>query len=817
MISLRTVVFASIALLCGLQAFALLRAPAAWLPNQIALRLQPGESVVLGRGELAAPQADSGHVEILRTARGDWQLRAPGQGRAPVLSRDDGDESLATIPLAGLPGFRIGNAAFAVVRADDRQAEFLLGDERWRYDGATLYRNGAAQPACPDARWPARAVARWNRAAPRVLTIGRPLQFGGNLHCGNRLGISGLAPDGASMSRAGGKLRLTDTARAPRPLAGVHTIALGQTRFALQPDAAAPDILLLSPTRRVTLFATPEASLLPQVSWTWQPRALWRPDAGSRAAGAGAIAPAAAATVLGAFAALAFTMSALAARLCRNATHVPQAPAAPDGRAASAKPGVRCLLIPLPARPGPATPAAHRGPGRLPANAAAAKRLATMAAATSLLAAGLCALAAQRAGQPPATAMSLVLATLSLALWIAVPGRITLATACALPLIAAGLLLQLELGLGAQDTSWLRYYQKTTALLAIGSAAATLWRLSAASITSQRAIEYLLLAYAALALLALAAQVLWGDETGVFDLQPVELAKLALAALTAHCLALRLGWRQQSDRRTLARRWLRLIAPALLFLALLAFALVQVDDYSPLVLLMLWSGATGLVYAMAARNWQLAAILASAALALTAGVALLRDGGPEGLARLPAAFYADRFQVWLEPERHPHTGQQLLQGAAAIAEGGLAGADSMFGLRALGQPAGRSMVIPAVQDDFAPSFFLNRHGLLPALLLWGLQAGFVAGLLIIAARAARVAAGARNFRLAWLARFRCFALSGGAAFVFGHFLLSWGTNLAIFPVMGQPMSFLSAGGSHLLFFLLPLLAFSAVSAQSFEE
>jgi cell division protein FtsW len=31
------------------------------------------------------------------------------------------------------------------------------------------------------------------------------------------------------------------------------------------------------------------------------------------------------------------------------------------------------------------------------------------------------------------------------------------------------------------------------------------------------------------------------------------------------------------------------------------------------------------------------------------------------------------------------------------------------------------------------------------------------------------------------------------------------------------MSFLSAGGSHLLFFLLPLLAFSAVSAQSLEE
>ncbi|WP_395407762.1 FtsW/RodA/SpoVE family cell cycle protein [Pseudoduganella sp. UC29_106] len=441
-----------------------------------------------------------------------------------------------------------------------------------------------------------------------------------------------------------------------------------------------------------------------------------------------------------------------------------------------------------------------------------------MAGALSLLVAGVTALLAQRTGHPLAPALSLALAAISLAIWLAPPGRVTLATACALLLLATGLLAQLELGLGAQDTSWLRYYQKTASLLAIGSAAATLWRQAPQrAAASQRATEYLLLSYATLALMALAAQVLWGDETGVFDLQPVELAKLALTALTAHCLALRLGWQKHYVKRRLAAHWLRLIAPALLFLVLLAFALVQVDDYSPLVLLMLWTGATALAYALAARNWKLVAGMAAIAIAGTASVAILREGGPEGLARLPGGFYADRFQVWLEPERHPHTGQQLLQGASAIAEGGLAGADSMFGLRALGQPAGSSTAIPAVQDDFAPSFFLNRHGLLPALLLWCLQAGFLSGLLLIAARAAHSAAAARNFRQAWQARFRCFALCGGAAFVFGHFLLSWGTNLAIFPVMGQPMSFLSAGGSHLLFFLLPLLAFSAVSAQSLEE
>jgi len=857
MSALRAFVLAGLALLCGLQAYALLRAPDAWLPGRIAVRLQPGESIVLGRHELAAPQADSAHIEISRSAGGEWQLRHLSASRAPVLSREEGDESLATTPVNRLASFEIGAASFAIVRADEHVAEFLHADDRWRFDGATLYRNGVAQPSCPDARWPARLMATWNRAAPQALSLARPLQFGGNLHCGNRLGIPGLAPDSASMSRAGGQLRLTDTARAPRPLTRVRAISLGATRLAIlappaaasapasraaalragAPPAAAPligapsaagaldgaahsaDTLYLAPSRRVALFGTPEVRLPPQVTWTWQPRSLWRTPAAldpQRAASAsdgdragdnasaeqtatgatsvGEAAPSRLATVdrgaagTGvALAAIALAVAALSGQARWRARTTGQAPRRPRTRAR-------------------ATLRAH------------APRIATLAAAVCLLAAGVAAIIAQRSGHPPPPALSLAMAAISLAIWTAPPARITLATACALLLIATGLLAQLELGLGAQDTSWLRYYQKTAALLAIGSAAATLWRQAPKrSAASQGSTEYLLLAYATLALLALAAQVLWGDETGVFDLQPVELAKLALTALTAHCLALRLGWQEQHDKRAHAARWLRLIAPALLFLALLAFALVQVDDYSPLVLLMLWTGVTALAYALSARNWKLAAGMAAIAVAGIAGVAMLREGGPEGLARLPATFYADRFQVWLEPERHPHTGQQLLQGASAIAEGGLAGADSMFGLRALGQPAGGSTAIPAVQDDFAPSFFLNRHGLLPALLLWCLQAGFLTGLLLIAARSARAAAGACNFRQAWQARFRCFALCGGAAFVFGHFLLSWGTNLAIFPVMGQPMSFLSAGGSHLLFFLLPLLAFSAVSAQSLEE
>jgi cell division protein FtsW len=196
-------------------------------------------------------------------------------------------------------------------------------------------------------------------------------------------------------------------------------------------------------------------------------------------------------------------------------------------------------------------------------------------------------------------------------------------------------------------------------------------------------------------------------------------------------------------------------------------------------------------------------------------IAWLRLAGGDQLAQW--GFYADRFAVWLDPAQHPHTGQQLLLAARAIAEGAWWGADNWLGVGALGQAAGSALQIPAVQDDFAPAFFLHRHGLLGGLMLWALQALFLVGVLQTAARAFAASEQARDFRQAWLWRFRCFVLCGGAAFVLGHLLLSWGTNLAIFPIMGQPMSFLSAGGSHLLFFICPLLAFNAISAQSLEE
>lgn len=223
-------------------------------------------------------------------------------------------------------------------------------------------------------------------------------------------------------------------------------------------------------------------------------------------------------------------------------------------------------------------------------------------------------------------------------------------------------------------------------------------------------------------------------------------------------------------------------------------------------MLLAWCASRG-------RRAAWASVLVAACLLAAGGVTMRAGGDLLGAF----GFYPERFQVWSDPTIHPHTGQQMLLGSRAIAQGGWLGADGLLGMAALGGAAGEALAIPAIQDDFAPSFLLHRHGLAAGLALWTLQALFLAALLRAAAGAWRGANDARDFRRAWVGRFQCFALCGGAAFIAGHLLLSWGTNLAMFPIMGQPMSFLSAGGSHLLFFICPLLAFGMASTQFNEE
>ncbi|MDB5790823.1 MAG: hypothetical protein JWQ80_847 [Massilia sp.] len=750
--------------LCALQGLALLRSPAAWLPARIDIRLAPGAAVELERAALAAPGSGP-PLRLRRDMEGRWWAASTGGGTLR-FERDGRQTRSASLALQPGARFQLGALHYTVEAVDGKAVRFSDGRQAWRYDGATVWRDGAPLAACPGAGPGARLAGAWNRWLPlslSMLAIERPLGFGGNLACGTRVGNAHAAPGSAVLRIVDGAPVLTaaagsaaaanapllvergglpfELALAEQALDGVGAISIGRTRLETRFHEGA---LRLHPVNRVALSAQPRAALPGGVRWQWERRDPWAWPAPATP-----------------FAIAVLAAGALASALARRA--------------------------------------------RVGGDRADAARL---GAGIALAVAGLVLLLAQRAGAAPGVAWSLLLCWA--ALWYGLSWRTAGAViATGVLLLAGGLLLQLELGLGAPDTSWLRHFQKTAAATALGLGVAgavnARRRGPGRPPMVQARVEWFLLLLAACALAALLVQVGWGNETGVFDLQPVEFAKLALTVLAAHCIALGLGAGPGGARlRWLG--WLRLAAPALLFVVMLAVALVQVDDYSPLILLLVWGAAMLLAWSFAARRPGAGLAVAALACAWLAGLLALRGAGLEAASGW--SFYGERFGVWLDPAAHPHTGQQLLLGAAAIASGGWLGADGVVGLSALGQGAFEALAIPAVQDDFAPSFLLQRHGLAAGLALWTLQAAFLCALLHAALRAWQDGLLARDFRHAWAGRFRCFVLCGGAAFLFGHFLLSWGTNLAFFPIMGQPMSFLSAGGSHLLFFIFPLLGFA---------
>ena len=754
-----------LALLCAVQLLAVLRAPAAWLPREIAVTLQPGTSIVLGRAELGAPRAAARQLTLRRDIGGAWWLRNMEPVQPIVLRRGDVRVRSSDVPLERGQQIQTGAARFEVLAQDAGSVTLSNGERTWRYDGATLLQDGALQPACPDAPLASRVLALWNRITPYPLGLARPVSLGGLLYCGNRLASStfeagtamlGRLPDGRiALSVRGDQPVLVssangweDAAQRDQPLAVTDAFAVGRTVFRLVPNG---DMLHLTPSGQVALSNAPQVQLPDAVRWQWQER-------------------------------------------------TPFALPAPTPLAWAAAIGVLLLGV------GSVLPLLRQ---RVAGARLAMPLIAALVAATATLL-----LIAQRSSGAPGVGVSLLLAWATLWLTLRFHARISLLSAAAVLLLGAGLLVQLEMGLGASDTAWLRHFQNSTALLGLGLPGMLLLLLSSVGRNnlSRPVTERVLLVLAGIALVGVLLQVCFGSETGVFDIQPFEFAKFALAALSAHCLALVAGGATHQQRNW--RFWLRMAAPVLLFVFLLGVALVRVDDYSPLVLLLVWSSAMALVWC-ASRGRRAALVTAAVAICLlVAGGAAMRSGG----AVLGAlGFYPERFQVWSAPTVHPHTGQQMLLGARAIAQGGWLGADHAFGLVALGGAAGDALAIPAIQDDFAPAFLLQRHGLAAGLALWTLQALFLVALVRVAAGAWGRALAANDFRRAWLGRFQCFALCGGAAFVAGHLLLAWGTNLAMFPIMGQPMSFLSAGGSHLLFFICPLLAFGMASTPFNEE
>ena len=747
-------------------AWTVTRAPA-WLePRLLTVSLEPGHSVTLGREALWAPQADSEHVQLSRQPDGGWRLSNLSTSRQvlwrPARSQDD--RSSREWPLAPGAHFTVGTQAFTVLAADMDHLTLQTGQQRWDYDGLRLRREGQPLPECYPG-WRVRLREWLGRMGLRSWSW-RPLRLGGGVYCADRLGLSGVPvdramitpistgfalrpgwagrPDGAPVTLEPDTPQAESLWQRSIPLASGDRLIIGRTQYRVVSTAPDLELAVLARVQRWPAGSEPPR-VSPAVAVQWGSTAwLWPagPLGWDRLLGLAA--------VLG-----------LCGWLWAGGRDRPW-------------------------------------------------RLGRWQVAAALALAGVC-LGAYLglATVPLLWPYGLVWAVLGV--WLATvhsPWSAWLLAVVAL-LLGSGLTALLQLGVGVAESGWLRFGSNGAALaggfgwLSWGGWQVRQWRQASAGPLDSRWARWSLRLLFGAALLALALQALFGDESGWAGMQPFELTKLTLVVAAAYALMLRarLWGRDRSFGKP--SLWLRYLGPLAALAALSGFALVFLRDFSPLVLLLLWSLTLALVYLRPHPHplWRRLGQGAIVALlwALAAGVAWLHDR-PEDF---PLNFQADRIRVWVAPEQYPHAGYQLRRALEAIRAGGWRGTVWSEGSN------GRVMTVPALENDFMPTFFLNRYGGVAGLGLVGLQTALVAMLLIIAGRA-RDRTGCGDYRRTAWNWFGYFGVSGGAALLGAHFLVSWGTNLGFLPVMGQPMPLLSAAGSHLALFVLPIVALAVV-------
>lgn len=389
----------------------------------------------------------------------------------------------------------------------------------------------------------------------------------------------------------------------------------------------------------------------------------------------------------------------------------------------------------------------------------------------------------------------------------------------ALFLAGAGAITLLQLGSGAENTRWMSFVTKHALLLSLFG-----WIVSAmTAITDagwRRAwlwifrTESLAAGLAAVLVFLMMVQLALGSEEGIGGIQPVEVTKSVFVILLAF---LGMHFTEIRRRETSAYRLspITVVLPFLRFVGIffvVVFSLVVgVRDFSPMIILglvtlaWLWRTGVGQGEQTGAWLWTLLRPAVLLVLVLIAGGALWAYKNaaslPEGMPQ------KDRVLVWAEPELHPHSGAQVLGAMDRVGEGKWLGSLDWFG------PNGRVMTLPAVQDDFITAFFLHRFGGASGLALLGFQLLYLIGLFALARRVERESTG-WDFKEQTAGHVLGYTLFGLAWMQVAHWTIAWSNTLGLLPVMGQPMTWMSAGNSHLIGFALVTLSIALITAWS---
>lgn len=311
----------------------------------------------------------------------------------------------------------------------------------------------------------------------------------------------------------------------------------------------------------------------------------------------------------------------------------------------------------------------------------------------------------------------------------------------------------------------------------------------------------------ALACLFLLPQLPFGEQgvslPGLGSVQPVEATKTCLLIFLAWFTVRALedkDFRIRGGTEGLAARWGYMIhAVSLIAIVVLCFGL---DDISPI--LIFGTFLMGMYYLSLSRpemgiwpprrlvqNFALEQFLMIAVLPPLLVWAALHHGGT----------VSRRFQVWTDPFLHTGDAGQFVTSLWTLVRAGIWGA---------GWGGRNGMLPPAVQDDFALAMLTAHTGLAGLVLLVATYAVALGAGVVAAARVAAERPDLPNDGT----RERVQLLAVGAVMLVGiQLLVVLGSVTGWMPVMGQPLPFVAAGGSHLLLFCFPAVAFVLAASR----
>lgn len=391
---------------------------------------------------------------------------------------------------------------------------------------------------------------------------------------------------------------------------------------------------------------------------------------------------------------------------------------------------------------------------------------------------------------------------------------------CGTILAGIGTTALFQLGAGADNSRWLGFYYKHAAIIALFA-----WLIALFTLVPNRAWrnlwirifnrESVLAVAAILLIIAMIAQFIVGSEEGIAGLQPVELVKTIFVILLGY-VGLHVTETRTRDARAFRESPLTYLAPyfrmAGVFFLVIASIVVGVRDFSPLVImtvvLLAWTWKVGGTMGGLSSGGKLFVWIRPAIALFALGIISLMVYIYANPEVVPDGFpQKDRILVWAKPQLFPHSGSQVLGSMDFVGQGGWFGARpwQWFGAN------GPIMTLPAVQDDFITAFLINRFGAAAGLIMLGVQLIYILLLFGMGRRLERVL-GRGDYRDQNAGIVLGYTLYGLAWLHMAHWLISWGNTLGLLPVMGQPMTWLTAGNSHLMGFALLILLIAQISA-----